>query len=138
MNILLAPDIYVNASVAMGTPPEAVVQRVLGKHKGESKTSEWILGRVHQMLAALPEFKEDAVDAQIELIRGLVQVVDVNDDFDATNWEAALVATAKQADVKRVLTDHPDLLEKKTAEGVEFVASEDWLKEVATPPPVPK
>ena len=38
VDIILAPDVYVNASVALGSPPEQVVRRVLGKHKGESKS----------------------------------------------------------------------------------------------------
>ncbi|MDH5672607.1 MAG: hypothetical protein OEZ06_10690 [Myxococcales bacterium] len=137
MDIVLAPDVFVNASVAVGTPPEAVVQRVLGKHKGESRCSQWVLDRVGQMLTALPEFKPDAVEAQIQLIRGLVQMVELPEDFGAGAWEAAMVATAKKAGVKRVVTDHPDLLEKETSDGVEFVASEAWLIEVTTPPPPP-
>ncbi len=137
MDILLAPDVYVNASVALGSPPEQVVQRVLGKHKGETGTSEWILGRVSHMLSAIPEFKEDAVAKQLELIRGLVKVLDVGGDYGPGDWQSALVATAKQAGAARVITDHPDLLEAGSSDGIEFLSTEAWLVEVTTPPPAP-
>lgn len=137
VDIILAPDVYVNASVALGTPPEQVVQRVLGKHRGESKSSEWVLGRVQAMLSALPNFKPDAVKEQVELIRGLVQIVPTAQAHGAESWEEALVDTAKQAGVKRVVTDHPDLLSKESSDGVEFLSSEQWLFEVTMPPPPP-
>jgi hypothetical protein len=35
------------------------------------------------------------------------------------------------------VTDHPDLLELETSDGVEFMSSEAWLVEAATPPPAP-
>lgn len=137
MDIILAPDVYVNASVALGSPPEQVVQRVLGKHKGESKSTEWILSRVKQMLRALPAFKGDAVDHQLEVIRGFIQVVATDGEFGADAWEPALVAAAKAAGAKRVVTDHPDLLQKETSDGIEFIPTEAWLVEVTTPPPAP-
>lgn len=137
MDIILAPDVYVNASVALGTPPEQVVQRVLGKHKGESKTSEWVLDRVRAMLSALPAFKHDAVQEQLGLIRGLVQIVPTSTTFAPELWEAALVDTAKAAGAKRVVTDHPDLLAKESVDSIEFVSSEQWLFEFTMPPPPP-
>lgn len=137
MDIILAPDVYVNASVALGTPPEQVVQRVLGKHKGESKTSDWVLDRVRAMLSALPAFKHDAVQEQVALIRGLVQIVPTSTTFAAERWEEALVDTAKAAGAKRVVTDHPDLLAKESVDSIEFVSSEQWLFEATMPPPSP-
>jgi hypothetical protein len=137
MNVLLAPDVYVNASVALGSPPEQVVQRVLGRQKNRSKSTEWVLARVKHMLSALPEFKHDAVDQQLKLIRSLVDIVDESSQFAPGEWEAALVAAAKKAGAKRVITDHPDLLEKEESAGVEFVSSEAYLLELTTPPPAP-
>jgi hypothetical protein len=137
VDIILAPDVYVNASVALGTPPEQVVQRVLGKHKGESKTSDWVLDRVGAMLSALPAFKPDAVKEQLALIRGLVQIVPTSETFAAERWEQALVDTAKAAGARRVVTDHPDLLAKESVDSIEFVSSEQWLFEATMPPPPP-
>lgn len=138
MNVLLAPDVYVNASVALGTPPEQVVQRVLGrKDKTKSKTTEWVLARVRHMLSALPAFKDDAVEQQLRLIRSLVDVLKDSAEFAPGEWEPALVAAAKSAGVKRVITDHPDLLEKEQSGGVEFVSSDAFLLELAVPPPAP-
>jgi hypothetical protein len=140
MNVLLAPDVYVNASVALGSPPEQVVQRMLGRQNdksGRAKTTEWVLARVKHMLGALPEFKHDAVDKQLTLIRSLVDVVADGSQFAPGEWEAALVAGAQRTGVKRVVTDHPDLLEKEQSGGVEFVSSEAFLIELITPPPPP-
>lgn len=137
MNVLLAPDVYVNASVALGSPPEQVVQRVLGRQKNRAKTTEWVLARVKHMLGAVPAFKQDALDQQLALIRSLVDVVDDPSQFAPGEWEAALVASAKRTGVKRVVTDHPDLLEKEQSSGVEFVSSEAFLLELTTPPPAP-
>ena len=138
MNVLLAPDVYVNASVALGTPPEQVVQRVLGrKDKTKSKTTEWVLARVKHMLSALPAFKDDAVEQQLRLIRSLVDVLKDSAEFAPGEWEPALVAAAKSVGVKRVITDHPDLLEKEQSGGVEFVSSDAFLLELAVPPPAP-
>jgi hypothetical protein len=137
MEIILAPDIYVNASVALGSPPEQVVRRVLGARKGGTKTSEWILARVQHMLQAVPAFKGDAVTAQVDLIRGLVQIVPVSGDHAADAWADALVAAAHAAGAPRVVTDHPDLLRLESVDDVEFMSSEAWLLEAATPPPAP-
>lgn len=138
MNILLAPDVYVNASVALGSPPERVVQRVLGKQRGQSQASEWVLARVKHMLSAAPGFKADAVEAQLQLIRSLVTIQPgTAPDFAPGEWEAALVAAAKQAGVSRVVTDHPDLLAKEQSDGVEFVSTDAYLVELMTPPPAP-
>jgi hypothetical protein len=135
MDVVLAPDIYVNASVALGSPPEHVVRRAFGG-LSRPNASEWVLERVESMLRALPEFKDDAVAQQVETIRGLVDIVERGEHF-IEDWETALVALAKAAGVTRVLTDHPDLLAAKLRDGVEFVSSDAWLGEQATPPPPP-
>ncbi len=137
MDIILAPDVYVNASVALGSAPDKVVQRILGEHKGESKTTEWILERIKAMLGSVPSFKPDAVDAQIALIRDLVQVIEAQGEHDASDWEGALVAAAKAAGARRVLTDHPDLLEKSIVDDIEFISTDGWLVERSLPPPPP-
>ena len=133
MDVVLAPDIYVNASIAFGSPPERVVRRAFGGPV-KPKTSTWVMERVESMLHALPEFKDDAVAQQMTTIRGLVDVVPTK-DFFIEDWNEALVALAKAAGVARVLTDHPDLLADKSIEGVEFVSSDDWLGEQVSPPP---
>ena len=137
MEFILAPDVYVNASVALGSPPEQVVRRVFATRRQGHKTSEWILARVRQMLRALPDFKDDAVESQVELIRGLVQIVNLPNELAAADWRDALVATARAAGAERVVTDHPDLLKLEEVDGVEFMSSEAWLFESATPPPAP-
>lgn len=137
VDIILAPDVYVNASVAPGTFPDRVVQRVLGAHRGESKATEWVLARVEHMLAAFPGFKREALEQHLALIRSLVQVVEGASDHPPDAWEKALVEGAKAAGAARVVTDHPDLLQLESSGGVEFVSSEAWLLEVTTPPPVP-
>ncbi len=136
MDIVLAPDIYVNASIALGSPPEHAVRRAFGG-PGKPKASGWVMERVESMLRAIPEFKDDAVAAQMTTIRGLVDVVQT-DEFFIEDWDKALVALAKIAGVGRVLTDHPDLLASRKVEGVEFVSSDDWLVEQTTPPPPPR
>lgn len=138
MNVMLGPDVYVNASVALGSPPEQVVQRVLAKHKGQTKTTPWILDRVAAMLSQIPEFKPDAVTNQIAVIKQYVNLIDGKaDEFPPDQWTQALVAGAKQAGVTRVVTDHPDLADKDEVDGVEFLSSEAWLIEQTTPPPPP-
>ena len=136
MDVVLAPDIYVNASVSLGSPPEHVVRRALGG-PARAKASAWVLERVESMLHALPEFKDDAVTEQMTAIRGLVEVVET-DEFFIEDWAQALVALAKAAGVSRVLTDHPDLLATGARQDVEFVASDSWLVEQAAPPPPPR
>ncbi|UCH29836.1 MAG: hypothetical protein JSV06_02095 [Myxococcales bacterium] len=135
MDVVLAPDIYVNASVALGSSPEHAVRRAFSG-PGKPKTSTWVMERVQSMLHALPEFRDEAVAQQMSTIRGLVDVVENGEHF-IDDWEKALVALAKAARVGRVLTDHPDLLALKNAQGVEFVSSDAWLVEQATPPPPP-
>lgn len=135
-DILLAPDVFVNASVALGSPPEHVVRRVLGG-KNKTKSSEWILARVEAMLGSLDAFKKDALATQMGTIRGLVEIVDPKKEFGPDAWADALAATAKAAGVKRVVTDHPDLADQKELDGVEFISSDAWLVEVTTPPPPP-
>ncbi len=137
MDIILAPDVFVNASVAPGTHPDRVVQRVLGRHRGESKVSEWSLARVKAILEVIPDFKREAVKGQLDLIRSFVQVVPGASDFGPDAWEPALVASAKAAGATRVVTDHPDLLRVESSDGVDFLSTEAWLFEVTTPPPVP-
>jgi hypothetical protein len=136
MDVVLAPDIYVNASVALGSPPDHAARRVLGG-PSRAKASTWVLERIESMLHSLPEFKDEAVARQMTAIRGLVDVVETS-DFFIEDWDQALVALAKAAGVRRVLTDHPDLLASKSIQGVEFVSSHRWLGEQTTPPPPPR
>ena len=136
MDVVLAPDIYVNASIAFDSAPERAVRRALGG-AAKAKTSTWVMERVESMLHALPEFKDDAVARQMETIRGLVEVVETADHF-IEDWGEALVALAKAAGVKRVLTDHPDLLASESMQGVGFVSSDHWLFEQKAPPPPPR
>jgi len=140
MDVVLAPDIYVNASVALGSPPEHVVRRAFGGRSGggpgKPKASGWVMERVESMLRAIPEFKDGAVAQQMATLRSLVDVVPT-EEFFIEDWDKALVALAKAAGVGRVLTDHPDLLASKTVGGVEFVSSDTWLGEQAAPPPPP-
>jgi len=136
MDVVLAPDVYVNASIAVGTPPERVVRRLLGGPV-KAKASTWVLERIESMLHALPEFKDEAIAQQMSTIRGLVDVVD-DGEFFIEDWDTALVALARAAGVKRVVTDHPDLLAGTGRSGVEFVSSERWLAAQATPPPPPR
>ena len=138
MEILLAPDVYVNASVAgAGLAPEAVVNRVLGNTKRRQKTSAWVLERVRAMLGAHPTFKKDALEPQMKLISDLVDVVELKKEFAAEAWKEALVASAKAAGVKRVVTDHPDLADQTELDGVEFLSTDAWMIEQQTPPPPP-
>lgn len=135
MDVVLAPDIFVNASVALGSPPEHAVRRAFGG-PAKPKTSSWVMERVESMLRGIPEFKDVAVDQQMTTIRGLVDILPT-EEFFIEDWDKALVALAKAAGVGRVLTDHPDLLASNVVSGVEFVSSDNWLGEQATPPPPP-
>lgn len=138
LDIIIGPDVYVNASVALGSPPEKVVTRVLGRGKGVTKTTQWILDRTKAMLGAHPNFKHDAVEHQVGIITGLVTIVDDGAKFGPDEWEKALLAAAKAAGVHRIVTDHPDLVGKETAaDGIEFFSTESWLVEAAMPPPPP-
>lgn len=138
MNILLAPDVYVNASVAgTGLAPEAVVNRVLGNKKVRQRTTEWILSRVEAMLGAHPSFVKDAITPHMKLIRDLVDIVELDALANDEDWKEALVESAKAADAKRVVTDHPDLADKDEIDGIEFLSSDAWMIEQQTPPPPP-
>ncbi|MEC7521353.1 MAG: hypothetical protein VYE22_15860 [Myxococcota bacterium] len=138
MNILLGPDVYVNASVAgAGTAPEQVANRVLGNTKSRSKTTEWILARVRAMLEAHPAFVNDNLEPHMARIRELVDVVELKEEPAPDDWKGALFESAKAADVTRVVTDHPDLADKDEIDGVEFLSSDAWMIEQQTPPPPP-
>ena len=140
MDIVLGPDVYVNASVAVGSSPDKVVQRVLGQKKGQSQTTAWVLERVAAMLTALTAkgvFKQEAIEQQVALIKQFVTVVDEPGKHGTDDWAPGLVAAAKAAKAKRVVTDHPDLLAKEKVDGIEFISSDTWLLESAMPPPPP-
>lgn len=139
MNILLAPDVYVNASVAgAGLAPAQVVDRVLGNTKARQKTSAWVMERVRAMLDAHPAFRKDSIEPQLKLIGDLVDLVEPPGAFEPDAWRDALVATAKAAGVERVVTDHPDLADQAEVDGVEFLSTDAWMIEQQTPPPPPK
>ncbi len=137
LDVLLAPDVYVNASVALGSPPDQVVQRVLGRHQGQCAVTKWILERVRAMLHAVPEFKDESVGPQLQRIAELTRAVATDEHHDPEDWAAALVAAARAAGVRRVVTDHPDLVDMEQRDGIEFVPCEAWLLEQAVPPPPP-
>ena len=137
LDIIPAPDVFVNASITQETAPDHVLRRLLSE-PGKVKSTEWILQRVASMLVATGHFKEDRVDEQMGLIRGLVDLVPLDAEFDGDDWAAALQAAATASGVSRVLTDHPDLLASDGGEGtVQYVSSEAWLVEQTTPPPMP-
>ena len=137
MKILLAPDVYVNASVAgAGFAPAQVVDRVLGNQKHRHQTTEWILSTTTAMLSAHPHFKKESVEPQMKLIRDLVDLVEP-EEHDPESWEESLVAAAKAVEVERVITDHPDLADTVEVEGIEFLSSDAWMIEQQTPPPPP-
>lgn len=135
MDVVLGPDIYVNASVALGSPPEHAVRRAFAGEE-KPKASTWVMERVESMLRAVPEFKDDAVAQQISTIGNLVELIDAGGSL-VEDWEGALVALAKAAGVTRVLTDHPDLVSREVS-GIEFISSDNWLSEQVTPPPPPR
>jgi hypothetical protein len=82
-----------------------------------------------------PGFKAESVKAQVDLIKGLVEVVETKSDEN--DWTKGLVASAKAAGLKRVMTDHPDLADKTEVDGIQFLSTEAWLLEATTPPPPP-
>ena len=137
LDVLLAPDVFVNASVALGSPPDQVVQRVLGQHPKECAVTKWILARIEAMLLAVPTFKDEAVEPQLRRIVELTRPVATDGEHGPDDWAGALVEAAKAAGVERVVTDHPDLLEQERVDGIEFVSTEAWLLEQALPPPPP-
>lgn len=135
-DIILGPDVFVNASVALGSPPEHVVRRVLSP-ESKTKTTDWILTRIEAMLSSLDAFKPEAVALQMSTIKQFVDVVSEDAEHGPDAWVEALTAAAKAAGVKRVVTDHPDLADKTEVEGIEFLSSDAWLVELTTPPPPP-
>jgi hypothetical protein len=135
VDVLIGPDVFVNASVAPGTPPEQVARRVLGKPGKKPKTTTWVLKWIELLLAKTPGFKAESIKPQVDLIKGLVEVVETK--TDETDWTKALVASAKAAGLKRVMTDHPDLADKTEVDGIQFLSTEAWLLEATTPPPPP-
>lgn len=133
-DVLLAPDIYVNASVALGSAPEQVIRRVLGNVGKKHKTTSWVLAEVERLFLAIPSFKKEAVKPQMDLIRGLVEIVAVE---AANDWSGALVLSAKKLGCNRVVTDHPDFADVAESQGIQFLSSDAWLLEQQTPPPPP-
>ncbi len=136
VDILIGPDVFVNASVAGGSPPEQLARRVLGKPK-KPKSTAWVLGWVERLLTKAPGFKAESLKGQVDLIKGLVEIVDVKGKLDDNDWVNGLLASAKAAGVKTVVTDHPDLADKAERDGVRFLSTEAWLLEQTTPPPPP-
>lgn len=137
MELVLGPDVFVNASVAPGTPPEQIAQRVLGNAKHKITASRWVLERVEAMLGAHPAFRKDHLAEHMKLIGSLVTQAELDGKFEIGQWAEALAATAKAAKLDRVITDHPDLLEKGSHDGVDFESTESLLLEFAVPPPPP-
>jgi hypothetical protein len=137
VDILIAPDVFVNASVAGGSPPEQVARRLLGKPGPKPKTTRWVLKWVETLLGKTPGFKHEQVAAQLKLIEGLVEVVEVKGELAEGDWVKGLAGSAKAAGYPRVITDHPDLADQKEVDGIAFVSSDAWLVEATTPPPPP-
>lgn len=136
MDALLAPDVFVNASVAPGSAPEQVARRVLGKPGQKLKTTAWVMTWVETLLSKAPGFKADAVKPQVDLIRSLCDMVEIK-GAPETDWIKGLVASAKASGCMRVITDHPDLADKTEVDGITFLSSDAWLLEQTTPPPPP-
>ncbi len=137
MPLVLAPDVLVNASVALGEAPQRVVDRLLTMGASETAVSPWVLERTEAMLRAVPTFKADAVGPHVAHISSLVTLVKPDGTFGPDAWQDALIATAKAAGADRILTDHPDLLEAGFVDDIEFVACESFLLEATMPPPPP-
>jgi predicted esterase len=137
LDILIGPDVFVNASVAAGTPPEHIARRVLGKPGEKPKSTRWVMTWTKALLSKTPGFKADAIDAQMKTIEGLLEIVELQDKTPEGDWVKGLVASAKAAKLKRVVTDHPDLADKTEVDGIQFLSSEAWLVEQTTPPPPP-
>lgn len=135
MDVLIGPDVFVNASVALGSPPEQVARRVLGKPGAKPKSTSWVLKWVELMLGKAPGFKPENVKPHLELIRSFLDVVEVS--TEEMDWTKGLVASAKATGLKRVMTDHPDLADKAEVDGIQFLSTEAWLLEQTTPPPPP-
>ena len=94
-DIILGPDVFVNASVALGSPPEHVIRRVLQPGK-KTKSTEWIVQRIEAMLHNVESFKKDAIDRQMKTILQFLDLVD-DDEHGPDAWTEALVAAAKAA-----------------------------------------
>ena len=137
MDILIGPDVFVNASVALGSPPEHLARRVLGRPGGKPKTTPWVMHWTRALLSKAPGFKEDALNAHMSTIEGLLDSVEMKEKPPEGDWVQGLVASAKAAGLKRVVTDHPDLADKTEVDGILFLSSEAWLVEQTTPPPPP-
>lgn len=135
MDVLIGPDVFVNASVALGSAPEQVARRVLGQPGVKPKTTSWVLHWVSLLLSKAPGFKAENIQPQIDLIKKLVEVVET--DTTELDWTKGLVLSAKAAGLSRVMTDHPDLADKTEVDGIQFLSSDAWLVEVTTPPPPP-
>jgi hypothetical protein len=135
LDVLIGPDVFVNASVALGSPPEQVARRVLGKPGSKPKSTTWVLHWVEILLSKAPGFRADHVKPQVDLIRGLVDITETK--TDEVDWVKGLLASAKACGLARVMTDHPDLADKTEVDGVQFLSSEAWLLEQTTPPPPP-
>jgi hypothetical protein len=136
MNVVLGPDVFVNASVAPGSDPDKVAVRTLGGAR-RVKVTPWILDQVRAMLGRVPQFKPELVDKQIDRIRAVVEVLDEKTTQPADDWAKALAAAAKAAGVAFVVTDHPDLISKGAEAGVDFITTENFLVDLAVPPPPP-
>lgn len=136
LDSLLAPDVFVNASVALGSAPEQVTRRVFGRPE-KPRTTPWVLRWIETLLAKTPDFKHEAVEAQMKTIRALCEVADMAAVKDESDWVKGLVASAKATGYKRVVTDHPDLADKAEVDGVFFLSSDAWLLEAQMPPPPP-
>ncbi len=136
MDALLAPDVFVNASVAPGSAPEQLARRVLGKPGQKVKTTGWVMTWVETILSKAPGFKAESVKGQVDLIKSLCEVTEVK-GAPETDWIKGLVASAKAVGCKRVITDHPDLADKTEVDGIQFLSSDAWLLEATTPPPPP-
>jgi hypothetical protein len=135
VDLVLAPDIFANASVAPGTDPDRVIQKTIGAGQ-KVKATPWILERVRAILYNVPSFKREALDQHMTLIGSLIEAVNDPTEHGPDAWLPALVAAAKIAQATRVITDHPDLI-GKTESGVDFISSENFLVELALPPPLP-
>lgn len=145
VDFILGPDIFVNASVALGTDPDRVAQKVLSQpQRGGSKpkTTLWVLEQVAIMLRAHPHFSREAIDPHVKMIASLMDVIKnvpaTSSHGSATEtWKHALVDSAKACGASRVVTDHPDLADHAPIDGVEFISSQSWLLDQAIPPPPP-
>ena len=111
MDIILAPDVYVNASVALGSPPEHVVRRVLG-HSEKHKTTEWVLARVEAMLHSLPETLLDEAHDPVGA-RSIIYALLWSDDTDVQRTQQRALesgdpqALSRLAAIRKPITTLP-------------------------------